>query len=427
MSDLNNSYIALNEPFYCRTVMLQRVQKENENALETIARISMYRQAYQTDPLAGLWTVQDVEIKHDGQKMPTYVPKDYKDIPFVDAMKLLAQFENNRTKMTRDDQNEYEIIGQTAEEMEFLHYLAYAEREGLIADETGRLHIRPHELALPENCVIDQKDLQRADERWDSKNLKAQKSPLVAFQVQNLSELFSRAVQPGINPENILNRTVEKRIEVLERFMTHIEQCHKFQQKYVDEFRKLGRAHLIENAEEELVKAREMIVKKTVWGVSSEFKDVEMPYIQAFKDFIDSEAVKLILLHVQAMQTINNEGLFDSRSNIKQSEQLDMNSKEIETRLKKAEGFYKNMGCADQDITNMRYFALNKEPQVSAQLQAVAQDFSSKKEAYKAAAKNGKRLRDDAIIPMLITAQHEKAVKEKSADLENRAKGPSAK
>lgn len=419
--NLNNTYIALNEPFYCRTMTLQKVETAEDGVLDEMMRVARYIEAYQTDPLMGLWTVKEVQIRCDGEEIPTFLPEEQRNIPFISAMKILAEFESRCVKFSQNGAEIYEILGDDAEKMGYTHYLAYAEREGLVVDTNARLHKRPHALAMPENCVIKKDDLERANARWEDKDLLSHVTPLAVFRSQDLSELFARSASPGVNPDDITNRTVEKRIEVLTRFMTHLEQCYKYQDQYTKEFRQLGRITLIESAQNALNEARDMIVKKTMWTTKSEFKDVGMPYIDSFKNFVDKQSILLILLHVQALQTINNERRYDQRNSTDQQKQFELNSDQIEERLPEAEKLFRNLGATDSDIENMRHYGLMNAPQVSEALTAIAKDFSEKKEAYFEAAQKGKRLRDDAIIPMIIKAQLEDTKKVKIEDLEKRA------
>ncbi|GEM_PF-6322253 len=416
MTGIQDTYRAIISPFYCRTVMLQLAQKEDDDSFDEVGRTSTYLEAFESDPVLGLWTVQTCDIKYNGDKLPTYTPDDQVDIDFKEAMNIMASFER-RLAYQENGIAQYEVVGDSAKKMKQLHFKTYAMMNGLVPDEKGRMHSRPHEMARPMNCTVDEEDLKQANKLWTEHDLSRHNSPFIGFkQTETLSEQFARLSKPGIDPNDIINRKVEKRIEVLERFMTRLETCHKYLAQYSEEFRQLGKMELIEAAEDALMSAREMIEKKGTFTVKSEFKDVEMPHIVEFKRFVDYEAVKIIVMHVQALQTINNEQRYDNSTDSDKREQFELNSKNIAKRLSKAEELFIKIGATQMDIENMRNVATNNLPTVSPELTNIAKDFSTRKKAWFEQAQKGERLKDNAIIPAIIVEQAQKASADKTAD-----------
>lgn len=436
---LDRNLVATKEPFYCRTLAFRPMFSVNDgDDLDIVT----YLEAWQSDPFRGLWTIQEVQILMDKDTTSTFTMGEHKNISFAEMLQQMAYFETSRLSeiynpeaesaqpgdivepmsdeqraalnLDEVDVGEYtfdkdrklsdlkkalgfEIVGDTPETLGEIHFIHYAESNGIVFDKHSQPHTRPHRLAIPQGADFRFSDIDRANKRWKETGMVQQRS--VAFQIspQSLPSMFESAA--NINTEAVINRDGKRRIDLFDEFCKHLERAKQKQEEYVKTFDRLGRAPLLYDGDSgamtHLENAEKLIKKR--------FESEGIPNAQDYLSFITEQKLFVLLLHVEALQTLNNREVYDQHASESKERQLDLNSKAIKQKLNEAEKIYRSLdGITSKDVENMRKTALTTEPTVNSRLTDLLKDYAAKRTLFIESAEQSKYLGVDRVLPNAV-------------------------
>ena len=109
------------------------------------------------------------------------------------------------------------------------------------------------------------------------------------------------------------------------------------------------------------------------------------------------------MLHVEALQTLNNREVYDQHASESKERQLDLNSKAIKQKLNEAEKIYRSLdGITSKDVENMRKTALTTEPTVNSRLTDLLKDYAAKRTLFIESAEQSKYLGVDRVLPNAV-------------------------
>ena len=217
------NYMALNAPFYCRTVeMAPKINKR----LPEQARVSTFFAAYKKHD-NNYWTVYEARLDHGKNEMSTKVKTDFQNMSFHQAMQFLAYQERVKLKGLNDAIPDHIAVGQSIKDLGDQHFIAYMEREGFMLDRNGNVQMRPHNLALPSNASFTMEDIERANSRWQTKDISKHLNPAAGLPQLDLIDLFQGAANSPVDAESILSGDIEQRITVLEKYIHHLSKSNE--------------------------------------------------------------------------------------------------------------------------------------------------------------------------------------------------------
>lgn len=392
---VDRDFVATQEPFYCRTIAFKLALLKN---LPEEVHIVSYVHAYETDPINGKWTVAHIDTDTENKVINTRIPKASQDISFVDALQHLVSFERMHLEsMTIDEEGndtpEFEIVGATAEDLGPLHFIEYAETNGVVFDTKGDPHTRPHRFAIPTNGAFSFMDLDRANQRWQEKDITEHRAVSLHLAPKTLAAFFQDAA--NVNENDIIDRVGDKRIAILDQYIQYLEKSFEKQVQYVEEYKQFGKSDLLydeDNGALARLNAAENLIKKS-------FKEHSIPNIEIYKNFITEQQFFIYYLHTQALQSLNNEELYDRSVDATKEKQFTENSKSIKKRLKEAEKLFGRLpGITKTDIENMRKKAVTTPPAINTRLVDIVKDYKSNREKYLNAKKQGRPTHADMVL-----------------------------
>lgn len=268
----------------------------------------VHYEAYMDDPVKKTWTVAKVVNVHEAS---FYAPKDKnkttvhrikEKISFQDAVTLLAQKEAALKK-----QPHYTVSLPDAPMMGFIHFKAFAEREGYVFDENAVPRPRPTAEALPAGGTFTQQDidsahknLQRPDNEFDGTG-PASKTPHTHF----LLDQFNRAAH-DMDYDTALSAA--RMMNLLDRFVEHVEDAHEHMQDYCKNYHQLGQGQHMLDAQDALDAAAATLHQLKAYGVNTE----------DFSSFLLQCDITCAVLHAEGLYDLMNRGLGDFAQNEQQ-------------------------------------------------------------------------------------------------------------
>ncbi|MBI1214279.1 MAG: hypothetical protein GC185_00505 [Alphaproteobacteria bacterium] len=284
---------------YCRTETMALKNRASGSC-------HIHYEAVMDDPVKKTWSVAKVVNVHDASFHPvkdknkTTVSAVKRKISFAEAVKILAEKEAELKKQAAL----YATSIPDAPMMGFIHYKAFAEREGYVFDETGLPHPRPGPRALPLGCTFLEKDvesandnLQRPDNEFDGTG-PAEKVPQTHF----LLDQFTRAAQKTDFDAALAG---VRMMNLLDGFVDHIEAAHKNMQDYCKNYHDLGQGALMQDAERSLQQAEVILRQLKAYGMDT--KD--------FDGFLTQCEITCAVLHAEGLYDLMNRGLGDFTQN----------------------------------------------------------------------------------------------------------------
>lgn len=267
--------------------------------------------AYIDDPVKKTWTVQKTvtvtEMVGGGlfgttrEVTRTQVQKIRSRGSFNDVLDEMQKFE----KSCQSQGDNYILQQPDAEAMGFLHYRAFAEREGYVFDAKGQPHARPHKKVLPaSDAGFTQPDLARADSRLQrpenefDNNGPASKAPQTHF----LFDQFTRAAHVHSLDDKIAEMRV---LDILDRMAQHVRRAHDNMQTYCEKYHELGQGGLIDSALDSLRLAGAALRQLKAYGVET----------GDFDSFVLQCKVTCHVLHAEGLYDLMNRGEGDFAQN----------------------------------------------------------------------------------------------------------------
>lgn len=249
------------------------------------------------------WTVQRITQTANSRTGQSYVSieKQAARLTFAAAVRELSLAENH----LRGRPNGFTPVYPDAAAMGFLHFRAFAEREGYVFDTAGRPWPRPAADALPApgaHVVFDQADITRADANLQrpagefGPAAPSRKLPntLFIFDAFNRNALGKKAEGElaGLRVMNLLDQFVRK-IEAMDKALHDYASAH---------LRPDAQRH-INTAEYSLTQARHDLRQIKAYGIDT----------AAFEKFADECAIVLNVVHAQGLydQLRRQSGSFD--------------------------------------------------------------------------------------------------------------------
>lgn len=273
---------------------------------KTGASCHIHLEAYLLDPATQLWGVSRVmrvtePSIYTGRPLTEIRVQrlDY-NLDFTAALKYLSDFENNCAQAPA----QYVVQDPKAGAMKFLHYIAFAEREGYIFNTQGQPAPRPNIHALPpqgsfrqEDIARANKNLQRPADEFDGTG-PAGKVPQTHF----LFDQFRRAT----HNRNINTALAELRVmTLLDQFAAEIETVEKNLRIYGETYLALGQGGLILDAEQALERAVPVLRQIKAYGVDT----------AGYESFLTQCGIICDVMHAQGLYDLMQKGLGDFTQN----------------------------------------------------------------------------------------------------------------
>lgn len=265
---------------HCRTISFAARHTRHE-------REHLHFEAYRVSPDASDWAVQRIThiVRRDG-KSDVRVEKTQAGMPFAHAMRFMAQLEKNHSGNTDD----FKTLYPDAPALGFLHFRAFAEREGYVFDKRGIPMPRPQAGMLPATSEFSADDIAQADRhaaRPASEfglNPPGKRLPSTLF----VFDMFNRHATRDSKSGDI---GALRALHLLDTFVGQIELMQKSLSQYAASKNRLDDAHLITTAEQALVQARNSLRQLKGYKVD----------ITAFEKFADECAIVVNVLHAQGL------------------------------------------------------------------------------------------------------------------------------
>ncbi|MDE1152665.1 MAG: hypothetical protein PW788_09025 [Micavibrio sp.] len=259
-------------------------------------------EAHLDDPVKKTWTVSRVvttsmdsfySIK---KQTTTRVHQAKAKTTFKDAVGLLDAFE----KECKAKPAAFNTLYPDGEAMGFVHFRAFAEREGYIFDTQGKPHARPDAAALPLGGTFAQEDIARANshlarpaDEFDN-NGPASKLPNSHF----LLDKFTKAARQDDYDTGLAGL---RALAVLDRFVDHVAQAEQKLQEYCKTYLELGKGDLIDEADSLLEIASASLRQLKAYGVDT----------KEYESFVLQCQISCHVLHAEGLYDLMNKGKGD--------------------------------------------------------------------------------------------------------------------
>lgn len=320
----------------------------------------MHLEAYLDNPLQNTWTVQlvdeVVENRNSVFKMQAYSEaRTLKSgISFIDAIDMLAAFE----KDIEGDTGNFRPTVPNATLLDFLHFRAFAEREGYVYDVSGSAQARPDANALPPDAFFYEADVERAD--------KHMQRPPEAFQDGNvqskiphahfLFDHFRVAAQKRAIPETRV-------ISLMDHFVGHISTMNQKLHEYCATYEQLGKGGLIIDAEQSLDTAFSVLNQLKAYGLD----------ISGFEKFAQECRVTCGMLHAIGIYDLMSRGKADTV----------VNEPIFQKRLSDTVAAYKKIDASSEGEATLKHLITHAErPEVPPAIQAFLDGHKKARDAF---------------------------------------------
>lgn len=263
-------------------------------------------EAHLDDPVKKTWTVSKVVTTIQGGFNPyrqkstvsTHLVKS--KVSFKEAVEQLVALE----KDCKDKPALFSTLYPDAPVMGFLHFKAFAEREGYVFDTNGKPHARPNARVLPLGFTYNVEDVDSANSRvlrpedeFDN-NGPASKLPNTHFLLDNFTKAANKDdFQTSLNGQRAMN--------ILDGFVDHIEKANTQLEKYCKDYRLGGQGGLIDDADRSLQLAESSLRQLRAYGVDT----------TEYDHFVLQCRVAAFVLHAEGLYDLMNRGVGDYNAN----------------------------------------------------------------------------------------------------------------
>jgi hypothetical protein len=302
--------------------------------------------AYMDDPVAKTWTV----AKTVRRLQPSFNPYKRKTITHVHKVKSKVSFKEAAAELARFEAEcrkkpaVFAPMFPESASMGFVHFKAFAEREGYIFDTKGLLHARPDEKALPAGFSFFDEDIESANKHlarpaneFDN-NGPMSKTPNTHF----LLDHFTRAAREN----DFDSATTSARVlNILDRFVEQVDKAHGKLSEYCRKFQELGQGELISDAEDLLTKAESSVKQLKAYGVDT----------ADFESFVLQCKISCYVLHAEGLYGLMHNGKGD----------FDANEALFKSRVNQAMQEYKKIDTSDAGLKTLQNMIVQMpEPKV---------------------------------------------------------------
>jgi hypothetical protein len=259
-----------------------------------------HMEAVMTCPRAKTWAVNKiVREKQDSGETVTRVTRIHASLSFRDAAAVLSDFETD----CRARADVFGAIYPDAETMAYLHYKAFAEREGYVFDINGMPHARPAAGVLPpgdfsEAAIRDaDRHVKRPPNEYDGHG-PLSRVPATHF----LFDTFNRAA----HGDSMQARLTEMRVvSLLDTFHANIASAHEKMETYCANYPQTGYGKDMVEAREKLHAADISLIQLDAYGIDT----------TAFKSFTLQCRITSFILHAEGLYDLMNKGRGDFNEN----------------------------------------------------------------------------------------------------------------
>lgn len=266
----------------------------------------VHYEAHLDDPVRKTWTVSKIVtdtrtgINPYRPKVTNHVHPVKAKVNFREAAGILADFE--RDCLARPAT--FGRLYPDAPAMGFLHFKAFAEREGYVFDTQGKPHARPNLNALPLGCSFYQEDVdsasrhvERPADEFDN-NGPASKLPNTHF----LFDQFTQAVHRSGYSDSLNGL---RALSLLDRFADLVDEAHGHLSEYCEKYSQLGYGGLIDDALGQLDLAESALKQLKAYNVDT----------TEYDSFLLQCRITCHVLHAEGLYDLMNKGLGDFDAN----------------------------------------------------------------------------------------------------------------
>ena len=263
-------------------------------------------EAHLDDPVKKTWTVSKIvtvteDSFHAWKRKSTTGSQVMKaKLNFRDALKLMGQLEKDH----KDKPHNFEKLYPDAPVLGFLHYRAFAEREGYVYDTKDIPHARPNPRVLPLGCNFYQSDIdsanshvQRHEDEFDN-NGPQSKLPNTHFLLDNFTAAAHRD-----DFQTSLNGT--RAMALLDRFVDQVEAAKEHLIEYCEKYAAMGYGGLIDDADNELRLAESTLRQLRAYHVDT----------TEYDNFLTQCRITTFVLHAEGLFDLMNKGKGDFSAN----------------------------------------------------------------------------------------------------------------
>lgn len=324
----------------------------------------VHYEIYLEDPATQKWSVNKVT---QSLRPSFFPPKEEhavdiarvsKGLDFAEAVKALAEYE----KDFRASPALYSPLVPEPAQMEFLHYKAFAEREGYVFDAAGHPRARPQAKVLPEGTFNQEdvdsanKNLARPDDAFDNLGT-VNKVPNTLFIFDSFNYAASRHTVPvALREARVVN--------LLDQFAAHVTAAHEKMQAYCEKYDELGQGGLLAEAEEELSVAEACVTQLKAYAVDTD----------KFDSFVRQCTIVCHVLHAQGLYDLMNRGLGD----------YDQNEAAFKECVLKASTAYRKLpGATESGVFDLQDMIVRSPvPDIPSSIPFFLANYKKQREAY---------------------------------------------
>ncbi|HYD18044.1 MAG TPA: hypothetical protein VEF76_06170 [Patescibacteria group bacterium] len=321
-------------------------------------------EAHLDDPVKKTWTVSKVvTVSEDSfnpykRKNATHTHLVKNKLNFRDAVTLLGSLE----KEHKDKPLQYETLYPDAPVLGYIHYKAFAEREGYVYDTKGLPHARPNPRVLPLGCSFHQSDVdsanahvQRPEDEFDN-NGPQSKLPNAHFLLDSFTAAAHRddyaASLNGVRAINLLDRFVDQ-IEIAQGHLT----------EYCDNYAKLGYGGLIDDADTALRLAESLLRQLRAYHVDT----------SEYDNFLNQCRITTYVLHAEGLYDLMGKGKGD----------FDANETLFQARVTQALDIFKKIDTSEDGAKTLQNMIVQTPaPTVPAAIGNFVQNYRAERPKY---------------------------------------------
>ena len=349
------------------------------------------------------WTVQSVRtiVLQDGtEKVKATVGMGNNGISAMQAIGKLAAFEAFAT----DEISPFELpvsdniktLEDARKELGERHFIYAGEQEGLLFDDGLNTHGRQNKFVLPIGPSFDKTAIERANERWDKAK---ERIANIDVSADGIIEEMAAGIPSGASIDKVLRSM--KATKFMDEFAVKIEEAAENLKKYINNYKKTGQGHLIEDAIDALTDSKTGAI-----SILSKMKSEHiMRDITEWENFVKEAHIACYVVHAQAMLNLLDEDIISdtkSRKAIEDSlhliggvEDIDGNVKKLGEMEKTAQkyGIKPNIIAAAK-----RAMAKTTGPEMPPLLTNYLKRYKDRKEAYVELKKKGRIANPESVL-----------------------------
>ncbi len=346
---------------YCRSLAF--------NDVRDLDSLSEFLEIYQN--MNGSWNVAKVLTTQSPTRSLTGIFMKRKskstdihtELSFKDALSKLAEYEYE----IKLENTNFEIVEQSAQDLNFDYYIKFAEREGYIFDTENNPVYRGESKNLPTGTDFFDEDIERANNTLlESKEL----ANVIDSKYDILKDIFNASAN-GLNFEESINQMSE--MFELDKFFDHIENIDSLMKNYISEYKQLGKGGYIQDAEEDIAGASAILTGFAAQGMDT--SDFEL--------FLEQCYISCLTIHATGMFNLNNQKIFDNDRPETEEEQFNENIDFIKARTTEIVERFKDIGADTKSIEVLKATIVDcQEPVFPQSIIDVVNNYKASKTSF---------------------------------------------